>query len=118
MTSIAQYKSDIIKYDNLKNNLNSILNILSSAIDDADNLNSEIKSRYLINDNPAVISSSVTSFTGDMKETYNYLNNVVIPAIDSSLASTQAKKARLERIERERKEKEKREEQERMKENR
>ena len=113
MPSIEQCQNDIVRYRALKSNLNSITTILSSAIQDAGNLNTEIKSKYLINNNPAPISSGVTSLRNDMKGTRDYLNNTVKPAIDSAINDLQREKDRLEQIERERREREEREKEER-----
>ncbi len=113
MSSIAQCQNDIVRYRNLKSDLDSIIAKLSSAIQDSDDLNTEIKSRYLINDNPAPIYSSVNNLKNDINETRDYLDNTVKPAIDSAIDDLYTEKSRLERIERERREREERERRER-----
>lgn len=113
MSSIAQCQNDIVRYRALKSNLNSITTILSSAIQDASDFNNEVKSKYLINDNAAPISSGITVLRNDIKETRDYLNGTVKPAIDSAINDLQREKARLEQIERERREREERERRER-----
>ncbi len=113
MSSITQCQNDIVKCGKLKSNLDSIITMLSLAVKDTDDLNTEIKSKYLINDNPAKVSSTVMMLKNDMRETLDYLNNTIKPAINDSLDGFKREKSRLEQVEREQKEKEERERQER-----
>lgn len=110
MSKLVQCKNDIVRYRNLKSNLNSITAILFSAIHDAGDFNNEIKAKYLINENPAPISLGILKLKSDIKETCDYLNNVVKPAIDSEINDLQRKKVYLEHEERERKKREERKE--------
>ena len=101
MSSIVQYQNDIAKYNNLKTTLNYITTRLSSAIQDASDLNTEIKTKYLINDKPAPISSDITALINEMKDTVDYLNKTVNPAIVSAIGDCQREKELLEQKEKE-----------------
>lgn len=102
MLSISQYEINIRRYKNLKSNLNYIITKLSLAIDNADNISNEIKERYLINDNYTPIVSRTIKLKNSMNDTYNYLNNKVIPAIDSAIYTLNRELTRLEQEEKNR----------------
>lgn len=97
MSSISQCRSNLIKYKNLKVNLNSILSKISSAISDSDNVGNKIKNRYLINDESTPIVSRTIKLKNDMKSTYNYIKFKVLPAIDVAISNTNKEMKKLEK---------------------
>lgn len=103
MSSILERERDIRKYQTLKTNTIAICEKLSLAINNTDNLNKEIISKYSINGNRTPITSRTEKLKSDIKETYNYLKNNVLPAIDLEIFSLN--KENKNQIETERQEK-------------
>lgn len=87
MASILQYEEDIKKYNNLKKNINFIIEKLRLSIDNMDSLNRQIVSKYNINDNGTPIINNIKKLKNDTEKTYNYLRKNIIPAIDLEISS-------------------------------
>lgn len=96
MSSISQCKNNIIKYRNLKSNLNSIVSNLALAISNTDDISSQIKNKYSVNDSVTPTVTRTIQLKNDMKTTYNYLKNKVIPAIDVAISNTNKELRKLE----------------------
>lgn len=101
MSEISQCENKIQRYRRLKSDVKSVMQKLSLAIKGADSLSIEIGNKYQIDNNPTPILSRTKELKSDMKETYNYLNNKVLPAIKSEIVSLNNKKDRLEQAEKE-----------------
>lgn len=80
-----QSEFDIIRYNTLRNKLNSIVSNLSLTISNNLNIIDEIKGKYQLNDDYTPVVSRMTQLNKNIESTYNYLNNNVIPAIDSAI---------------------------------
>lgn len=91
MSLEQQYQNDINKYSALKNKLDSVTSYLSDAMDNVNNLKSNITDNYYVNDNDTPISIRVQKLYNDINSTYNYINNTIYPAIDSSTNSSRQK---------------------------
>lgn len=96
MSSISQCQYDIKRYKILKNNINSIIFQLSQVIENTDDFNNEIKTKYQINDNYTPIVSRTIQLKDNMESTNKYLINKVIPAIDSAINNLNNKIVHLE----------------------
>ena len=110
MASIAECRNDINRYNTLKVRVNTVINYLSSASNNAESLSNTIKNNYTVNDASTPITNKVKD---KITEMYKYLQNTVLPAIDRSITDLNNTIARLEREERERREREERERRER-----
>ena len=95
MSSISQCQYNIQRYRTLKTKINSIISNLSFAITNTDDLNTEIKSKYQVNDNYTPVVTRTTNLKNNIKKTSNYLNNTIIPAIDSAISDLYKEIARL-----------------------
>ena len=96
MSSISQCKYDIERYRTLKNNVNSIIYQLSISIGNVDHCTNEIRNKYIVNDNYTPIEARSSQLKINMESTYNFLNNQVIPAIDTAITNLNKEIASLE----------------------
>ena len=96
MSSISQCEYDIRRYENLKLKIKSILSKLYSAVNNANNFNDEIKSKYQVDDNYTPIVSRTDNLKNDMQATCNYLSNTVLPAINLAIVDLKNEIAILE----------------------
>lgn len=85
MNTISDYENDIRKYKTLKNTLLNICTNLSSAINGVKDLNSEVKNKYIVNDDYSPIAKRSDNLKSNMEATYNNIYRKVIPAIDSAI---------------------------------
>ena len=113
MASIAECRNDINRYNTLKVRVNTVINYLSSASNNAESLSNTIKNNYTVNDASTPIVTRTNKVKDKITEMYKYLQNTVLPAIDRSITDLNNTIARLEREERERREREERERRER-----
>lgn len=91
MSSITQYKYDLRRYKTIRTNLNSIVNELSYAIDNADDVGNSIKSRYLVNDDYTPAVSRSRQLKSNLTNERNYIRNSVIPAINLAIRDLEKK---------------------------
>ncbi len=113
MASIAECRNDINRYNTLKVRVNTVINYLSSASNNAESLSYTIKNNYTVNDASTPIVTRTNKVKDKITEMYKYLKGTVLPAIDNSITDLNNTIARLEREERERREREERERRER-----
>ena len=96
MPSIARCQYDIQKYNNLKENIRSMLPYLNSAMGSIDDTNTALKGKYLINDEDTPIIRRTTKVKNDISKTYNMLNSTIMPAIDRAIDELNRQIAQLE----------------------
>ena len=96
MSSISQCQYNIQRYRTLKTKINSIISNLSFAITNTDDLNTEIKSKYQVNDNYTPIVTRTADLKKNITKTSNYLSDKIIPAIDVAISNLYKEIARLE----------------------
>lgn len=106
MASIAELKKLLTDFANYKSSVSVTAsymikssNLLGTVSDTADN-------NYSINDDGSNVGEVAKSLKESCAETSNYLNNSVIPAIDSKMDEIESEIARLEEEERRREEEE------------
>ncbi|NLC48223.1 MAG: hypothetical protein GX758_02565 [Tenericutes bacterium] len=94
--SIAACYNQIRKYEKLKQNIQKII----ASLNDFDNSNDktihELKEIYLVNGDNTPVYDRCISLKGQANKTSNYLNNNIIPAIDSAINELYRTIARLE----------------------
>ena len=96
MSSIAKCRYDIQKYNNLKENIRSILPYLNSAMGSMDDTNNTLNGKYLINDEDTPILKRISIVKNDVKKTYEMLNKTIMPAIDRAIDDLNNQIAQLE----------------------
>lgn len=100
MSSISQCYQEIARYNNLKAKLSSISGSLNSASSDISNLKNNIKSKYLIDDDPTAIVSKISQFDSEIKKTSSYLTGTICSSIDGEISRLEEEIRRLEEEER------------------
>lgn len=101
--SISDLENNIKKYDVLKTNLSSILVGLNSSRLEVGYLEGKLKKNYLVNNAVTPVGERVVGLNGNLNETYDYIKNTILPAIDTAIAGAKADiEAEKQRIEEER----------------
>ncbi len=95
MDTKATYQNDITKYTHLKSYVNSIVNNLTRAISDLSSVDSNVKNKYLVDDNNTPVESRISTLISNMSSTRDYLRDTIIPAIDSAITGTNNKIQKL-----------------------
>lgn len=85
MSSISQCQNDIQRYKILKTKINSIISKLSLVINNTDDLSSEIRSKYQVNDSDTPIVTRIKTLNEEIEKTNSYLRSKVLPAIDVAI---------------------------------
>ena len=113
MASLSECKEKLRKYVILKSSLNSIISKLSFSSAIINDFSCGIRDKYTIDSNETPIVTRSFKLREEVRTTYKYLKDNVVPAIDDNISRLEDEIERLEREERERREREERERQER-----
>lgn len=89
-------RSEINKYENLKEEIKEIIHSLNGSVSDMNDGVDRIRNEYVIDNEDAVITTSINSLKGEVSKTSNYLNNKVLPEIRSIIKDLKDELRRLE----------------------
>ena len=96
MDTKTNYQNDVTNYTNLKSYVSSIVNDLNSAISNLSGVDSNVKNKYLVDDENTPVESRISTLITNMSSTRDYLRDTIIPAIDSAITGTNKKIQKLE----------------------
>jgi len=94
-SQISQCNVKIEKYKALKIKLNNVLNYLSSSKDAANDLKSKLSNLYQINDDDSNVQRRASNLALNIETVCKNINNVIIPAIDSTINNIYKQKDNL-----------------------
>ncbi len=89
-------RSEINKYENLKEEIKEIIHSLNGSVSDMNDGVDRIRNEYVIDNEDAVITTSINALKGEVSKTSNYLNNKVLPEIRSIIKDLKDELRRLE----------------------
>lgn len=77
-------QSDYNKFSDLKDKIKIIKNYLNDSINDLNSVSNKVINGYSI-DNNSGDNGFLNKTKNDIKDTYDYLNNIIIPDIENNL---------------------------------
>mgnify|MGYP004681061861 FL=1 len=89
-------RSEINKNENLKEEIKEIIHSLNGSVSDMNDGVDRIRNEYVIDNEDAVITTSINYLKGEVSKTSNYLNNKVLPEIRSIIKDLKDELRRLE----------------------
>ena len=96
MPSIQRCQYDIQKYNNLKENIRTMLPYLNQAMGSIDDANNSLRGKYLVDDEDTPILNKTSKVRNNIDKTYNMLNSTILPAIDRAIEDLNRQIAQLE----------------------
>lgn len=87
MATISELELDNSNLSNIETNLNDIISSLTLSINSLVDLSSNIENRYLVDDNNTPIFDRIKNLKNNIETTNDYLSNVILPTIGSTITS-------------------------------
>lgn len=95
-SSIAECYSQIRQYQELSKDIANIISKINACADNFKKLDETLVDNYNINGNTTPVYDRLSELDKEASKTSNYLNNTIIPAINSAISDLYRRIAELE----------------------
>ena len=82
---IGAYRSELRKYQNLKNNISEILPKLEKAINAYDDMGNILRNIYIIDDDTTLVYEKSVELKNKLEDTSKKLKNDILPKINKKI---------------------------------